>query len=52
MISCWSIWNFCPLEESQLFTTQSQVLTTLKNKILENMVGKGENDGTSFSTVS
>ena len=28
-----------------LFTTQSQILTTLKKKPLENSVGKGENAG-------
>ena len=29
----------------QLFTTQSRILTTLKKKPLENIVGKGENAG-------
>ena len=29
----------------QLFTTQSQLLTILKEKVFENIVGKGENAG-------
>ena len=29
----------------QLFTTQSRLLTTLKRKAYENIVGKGENAG-------
>ena len=40
-------YNRCVLVQVQLkpFTTQSQLLTTLKEELFENIMGKGENAG-------
>ena len=44
LLLCTSL-KFCHSVNSESFTTQSQLLTTLRKKAFENILGKGENAG-------
>ena len=45
-LSNWKSLNFAVWERvTELFTTQSRILTTLKQRAFENIVGKEENAG-------
>ena len=45
MLSIWTSPKFCLVAKSELFTTQSCLLMTLKKKPFENIVGKEKNAG-------
>ena len=45
MLSIWTSSKFWLLAKSYFCNQQSRLLTTLRNKPLENIVGKGENAG-------